>query len=160
SSGMGLIRTPSAPRPRASISSTMAAASAPASPTMSSTRNSRPASPSCSRVPVTMATTANRIAIRRPAPARAEDSRAVSRRTALLHRAGGQSGDVVVEEEHVDHDDGDGAQDGAGHQRAPEVDVAADQLADDAHGHRLLVRRRGERERVDELVPGEREGEE
>ena len=48
----------------------------------------------------------------------------------------------------------------ARYQRSPEVDVAADQLARHADAGRDLVRGRGERQRVDELVPGEREREE
>src|SRR6185503_7735985 len=75
-------------------------------------------------------------------------------------RGRGETGNVVVEEEDVEDDDGDGAEDGTGHERAPEVDVASDQLGRHAHARRDLVRRGGERERVDELVPRQREGEE
>src|ERR1700716_1694097 len=50
-----------------------------------------------------------------------------------LHGAG-QAGDVVFDEEGIYQGHGDGAQQGSGHELAPEVDVAADQLGDDAHG--------------------------
>src|SRR5713226_2193162 len=72
-------------------------------------------------------------------------SRGSWRRQWLFHRAGGQARDVVVEEEDVEDDDRDGAEDGAGHELTPVVDVAADQLARDPDARRDLVRRRGER---------------
>src|SRR2546425_4241902 len=75
-----------------------------------------------------------------------------------LHGAG-QPRDVVFDEERVDQRHRDRAQQGAGHELPPEVDVAADQLGDDADGHGLLLGRGQEHERVDELVPGQREGE-
>src|SRR4026209_2906478 len=43
----------------------------------------------------------------------------------------GEAGDVVVEEEHVDDDDRDAGDEGAGHQRAPEVDGAAEEVRGD-----------------------------
>src|SRR5262245_3384466 len=74
-----------------------------------------------------------------------------------LHRAG-EAGDVVLDEERVDQGDRHGAEQRAGHQLAPEEDIAADQLRDHAHRHRLLIGRGHEHERVDELVPRQREG--
>src|SRR2546425_929958 len=71
----------------------------------------------------------------------------------------GQARDVVLHEERVDEGDGDRAEQRARHQLAPEVDVAADELGDDADGHRFLLGRREEDERVDELVPRQRERE-
>src|SRR5213594_4940616 len=71
----------------------------------------------------------------------------------------GQARDVVLHEERVDEGDGDRAEQRARHQLAPEVDVAADELGHHSDGHRLLLRRREEDERVDELVPRQREGE-
>src|SRR5207302_10000733 len=50
-----------------------------------------------------------------------------------------QSGHVVVEEEDVGDHDGQRADAGAGHQPAPVVDVAADQLREHADGHRLQL---------------------
>src|SRR5213593_4749125 len=51
----------------------------------------------------------------------------------------GQARDVVLHEERVDEGDGDRAEQRARHQLAPEVDVAADELGDDADGHRFLL---------------------
>jgi hypothetical protein len=39
------------------------------------------------------------------------------------------------------------------------VDIALDELGDDADRHRLYFRRGNEGERIDELVPGQGEGE-
>src|SRR5438034_970714 len=78
----------------------------------------------------------------------------------LLQGARRQAGDVVVEEEDVQNHDRDRAEDGARHEGAPEVDVATDQLGRNPDARRDLLRGRGEGECVDELVPGEREGEE
>ena len=61
--------------------------------------------------------------------AAAEPPRADRGGDRLLHRAGGEAGDVVVEEEDVEDHDRHRAEHRARHQRAPEVDVAADQLA-------------------------------
>src|SRR5215467_2555760 len=71
----------------------------------------------------------------------------------------GESRDVILDEERVDDGHGDGAEQGARHELSPEVNVAADQLGDHAHGHRLLLRRGEEDQGVDELVPGQGEGE-
>src|SRR4030095_2388682 len=70
-----------------------------------------------------------------------------------------EAGDVVLHEERIDDRDWDRAQEGSRHELPPEVDVAADQLRDDAHRDRLLLRRRQENQRVDELVPRQGEGE-
>src|SRR4030095_8480764 len=56
-----------------------------------------------------------------------------------LDRTGREAGDVVAKEEDVDHHDGDAREQRAGHERAPEVDVAADQVRGDAD-HGGLVR--------------------
>src|SRR5919106_5975034 len=75
-----------------------------------------------------------------------------------LHGAG-QPRDVVLDEERIDDRDRDRAEQGAGHQLTPEVDVAAYQLRHHADRHRLLLRRREKDEGVDELVPGQGERE-
>src|SRR5215470_497353 len=75
----------------------------------------------------------------------------------LLDGAGRQSSHVVVEEEDVGDHDGKRADAGAGHQPAPVVDVAADQLGEDADRHRLQLGGGDEDERVEELVPRQRE---
>src|SRR5688572_2203923 len=69
-----------------------------------------------------------------------------------------ESGDVVLDEERVDDGDQNGAEERARHELPPEVDISPDQLGDDAHGHRFPLGRGQEDERVDELVPREREG--
>src|SRR5215813_14018137 len=71
----------------------------------------------------------------------------------------GESRHVVLDEERVDDGHGDGAEQGARHELSPEVDVAANQLGDHSHGHRLLLRRGEKDQGVDELVPGQSEGE-
>src|SRR5438874_8994176 len=68
----------------------------------------------------------------------------------------GETRHVVLDEERVDERDRDAAQQRARHQLPPEVDVAADHLRDDAHGHGLALGGRQEHERVDELVPRQR----
>src|SRR5205809_3943669 len=64
-----------------------------------------------------------------------------------LHGAG-QPRDVVFDEERVHQRHRDRAQQGAGHELPPEVDVAADQLGHHADRHRLLLGRGQEHERV------------
>ena len=56
-----------------------------------------------------------------------------------LHRAR-ERGDVMLDEERVIEGDRDRAQEGAGHQRAPVEDIAADELGEDADRDRLLLR--------------------
>src|SRR4051812_37586846 len=73
--------------------------------------------------------------------------------------APGHAGHIVLDEERIDDRHRDRADQCAGHQRAPEEDVAADELGGDADGHGLLLGRGEEDERIDELVPREREGE-
>src|SRR5262245_59845390 len=75
-----------------------------------------------------------------------------------LHRPG-EAGHVVLDEERMDQCDRHRAEQRAGHELAPEEDVAADQLGHDAHRDGLLVRRGHEDQRVDELVPRQGEGE-
>src|SRR5262245_55003102 len=71
----------------------------------------------------------------------------------------GEARDVILHEEGVYECDRDGAEERARHQLPPEIDVATDQLRDDADRNRLAFRRGQKHERVDEFVPrqGERE---
>src|SRR6266849_3435334 len=78
--------------------------------------------------------------------------------TSTLHRPG-EAGDVVLDEEGIDEGHRDRPEQGPGHELAPEVDVAADQLRHHADRDGLLLRGGQEHERVDELVPRQREGE-
>src|SRR5215207_8288741 len=71
----------------------------------------------------------------------------------------GHGGDVMLDEEGVENDQRQRADQGAGHQRAPAVDVAVGELVDDGDRHRLVLGRGDEGERVDELVPAQREAE-
>src|SRR5947207_2223833 len=80
--------------------------------------------------------------------------------TLPLHRAGREPGDVVVEEEDVDADDRHRREHRPGHERAPVVDVATDQVRGDADDRGLVGALRDEGEGVDELVPAQREAEE
>ena len=73
--------------------------------------------------------------------------------------APGHRRDVVLDEERVEDHQRQRADQRAGHQRAPAVDVAVDELVDDRDRHRLVLRRGDEGERVDELVPAQREAE-
>src|SRR5262245_399680 len=75
-----------------------------------------------------------------------------------LHGAG-EPRHVVLHEERVNEGHGDRAQESPGHELAPEVDVAADQLRDHPDRHRLFLGRGEEDEGVDELVPGQGERE-
>src|SRR5438876_889227 len=84
-------------------------------------------------------------------------SRRVSR-VLPLHGARGEAADVLVYEEGVDQSDRHRAEERARHERPPEVDVTLHELGDDADRDRLDVGRVGEDERVNELVPREREG--
>src|SRR6266404_1418726 len=65
------------------------------------------------------------------------DDRARLRMRLPLHRAG-EGGDVMLDEKRVDEGDRDRAQEGAGHERAPVEDIAADKLGEDADRDRLL----------------------
>src|SRR6185369_282046 len=60
---------------------------------------------------------------------------------------------VILDEERIDDRHGHRPEQRARHQLAPEEDVAADQLGNYADGDGLLVGRRHEYQRVDELVP-------
>src|SRR5688500_6893646 len=51
----------------------------------------------------------------------------------------GEPGDVVLDEKGVHEGDRDGAEQGAGHELAPEIDVAADHLRHHADRHRLAL---------------------
>src|SRR5512145_1219199 len=78
---------------------------------------------------------------------------------ALPLDAAGHAGHVLLDEERIHDCDRDRADQGAGHQRAPEEHVAADQLRDHADRHGLLLGRGQENQCVDELVPRQRKGE-
>ena len=65
----------------------------------------------------------------------------------------------MLDEERVEDDERQRADQGAGHQRAPFVDVAVDEFVDDRHRHGLVRRRLQEGQRVDEFVPAQREAE-
>src|SRR5438445_379179 len=100
--------------------------------------------------PRSAATASRRQAYRPSAPAHPLGrAREQPVRPTLLQRARGEAGDVVVEEEDVKDDDGDGAENGAPHERTPEVAVATDQLGGDANARGDLLRRGGEGQRVD-----------
>src|ERR1035438_3365599 len=71
----------------------------------------------------------------------------------------GQSRDIVFDEEGVDEGHWQRTEQGARHQRPPLVDVALNELGDDADRDRLDLRGRNEGERIDELVPRQRERE-
>src|ERR1700730_17814077 len=71
----------------------------------------------------------------------------------------GETGDVILDEERVDHRHRDRAEQRARHQRPPKEHVAADQLGGDADRNGLLLRRGQEHQGVDELVPRQREAE-
>src|SRR5579864_7129999 len=71
----------------------------------------------------------------------------------------GQAGDIMLDEERIDQRHRDRAEQRAGHQRAPKEHVAADQFGGDADRHGFLIRRGQEHQRIDELVPRQREGE-
>src|SRR5215472_4674123 len=74
-------------------------------------------------------------------------------------RAGGETGDVVVHQEGVDDQRRRRAQERAGHDLPPVEDVALDQCRNDADRQHQLVGRGGEGERIEELRPGDGEGE-
>ncbi len=65
----------------------------------------------------------------------------------------------MLDEEGVEDHQRQAADQRAGHQRAPAEDVAVDEVRDDRDGHGLVLVRRNEGQRVDELVPAQREGE-
>src|SRR5580692_6626648 len=71
----------------------------------------------------------------------------------------GEAGNVILDEERVDHGHWYRAEQRARHQRPPKEHVTADQLRRDADRNGLLLRRGQEHQRVDELVPRQREGE-
>src|SRR6266550_829638 len=70
-----------------------------------------------------------------------------------------QTGDVVLDEERIKRCNGKRAEQRARHQRAPVVDIAFDELRDNADRHCFDFGRRDERQRIDELVPGKRKRE-
>src|SRR4051794_27750376 len=76
-----------------------------------------------------------------------------------LDGAGGQAGDIVLDEEGIDDGDRDRAEQGRGHQLAPVEDVAAHQLGDGADRHGAHLGLGQEDQRVEELVLRQGEGE-
>src|SRR3954462_68759 len=66
---------------------------------------------------------------------------------------------VVLDEEGIEHHQRQRSDQRPGHQRAPAIDVAVNELVDDRDWHRLVLGRGDEGERVDELVPAQREAE-
>src|SRR5882757_10262940 len=79
--------------------------------------------------------------------------------SSTLCRAGGQAGNVIVHQEGVDDQRRCGAEQGAGHDLTPVEDVALDQGGDDADRQHQLIGRGGEHQRIEELGPGDGEGE-
>src|SRR3954463_478188 len=75
-----------------------------------------------------------------------------------FHRPG-DARDVVFDEERIDEGDRDRSKQRAGHELAPIEDVAAHKFRGNPDRHGLLIRRGQEHQRVDELVPRQREGE-
>src|SRR2546425_4127262 len=75
-----------------------------------------------------------------------------------LHGAG-EARDVILDEKGIDERHRHRAEQRAGHELPPEIDVAADELGDDPDRDRLAFRRRQEDEGVNELGPGQHEGE-
>src|SRR4051795_8947235 len=79
--------------------------------------------------------------------------------SSTLCRAGGQAGNVVVHQERVDDQRRGGAEQGAGHDLSPVEHVALDQAGDDADRQHQLIGRGREHQRIEELRPRDREGE-
>src|SRR5258705_11794731 len=77
----------------------------------------------------------------------------------LLDGAGGEAGGVIIEKEYVQDHDGHRGQHRARHERAPEVDVPANQLGRDPHTPGDLLPGGREGGRADEPAPRERESE-
>ena len=65
----------------------------------------------------------------------------------------------MLDEEGVEDDQWQRADQRARHQRAPAIDIAVHEFVDDGDRHRLVGGRGNERQRVDELVPAQREAE-
>src|SRR3569833_2099850 len=74
----------------------------------------------------------------------------------FLHGAG-HRGHIMLHEEGVKDDERQRAGQGSRHQRTPAVDVTVHELVHDRDRHRLVAGRLQERQRVDELVPAQRE---
>src|SRR5712692_6885955 len=79
--------------------------------------------------------------------------------TALFDRTARNALDKIVEEKVVENGDGHPGQECPGHQRPPEVHIAANQVGDDAERHRLFGRARHERRGIDVFLHRERERE-
>src|SRR5881628_3287593 len=77
----------------------------------------------------------------------------------LAFDGAGEAGHVVLDEERVYERNRHGPEERPRHELTPEIDIAADQLGHHAHGNGLSLRRGDEDQRIDELVPGEGEGE-
>src|SRR3954453_17498653 len=78
---------------------------------------------------------------------------------ALLHRAGGDPRDEVVEEEVVENCPGQPGDPPPRHQLTPIEDIATDQIGHDAERYRLDLLAVDEDEGIDEFLESEREGE-
>src|SRR5713101_12295 len=72
--------------------------------------------------------------------------------TASLDRRAGDARDELVQEEVVHDGHRHADQQRPRHQRAPEIDVAPNQLGGHPEGHRLLVRDGDERQRVEKVL--------
>src|SRR5712692_8813534 len=79
--------------------------------------------------------------------------------TTLFDRTARNALDKIVEEKVVENGDGHPGQECPGHQRPPEVHIAANQVGDDAERHRLFGRARHERRGIDVFLHRERERE-
>src|SRR6516225_8949289 len=75
-----------------------------------------------------------------------------------LHGAG-KTGDIMLDKEGIDNRHRDRAEQCARHQRPPEEHIPADELRRDTNRHGFLRWRRQEHQRVDELIPRQRESE-
>src|SRR2546426_11889224 len=87
---------------------------------------------------------------RRPAPVTSSSS----------HRAGGQAGHVMIQEQREQQDHGHRRHQRAAHQRSPVKEIPADEIHHDAGGYGFQVGGGDERQRVDELAVGQRKPEE
>src|SRR5215470_10961042 len=77
----------------------------------------------------------------------------------LLLHGSGHGRHIMLDEEGVKDHKRQRARQRARHQRAPAIDVTVDELVDDGDRHRLVLGRLQEGQRVDELVPAQREAE-
>src|SRR6516162_1754522 len=71
----------------------------------------------------------------------------------------GKTGDIMLDEERINNRHRDRAEQCARHQRPPEENIPADELRRDTNRQGFLRWRRQEHQRVDELIPRQRESE-